>query len=132
MHALVAIVTVLALILYLWMGISVGRARYRLGVAAPAMTGHPEFERHVRVHANTLEWLVVFLPCMWLFAVYVNEPVAAGLGLVWILGRLFYMLGYRRDPKARAAGFLIQGLAALALLIGALGGAIWALAHAAA
>lgn len=122
-----AIVTLLTLLLYLWMGISVGRARARFGIHAPAMTGHPEFERHVRVQANTLEWLVVFLPCLWLFALYLNELAAAGLGLIWIIGRTLYMLGYRREPKARAAGFYIQGLATLALFLGAFGAAAWRL-----
>ena len=36
------------------------------GIDAPAMTGHPEFERAVRAHANTLEWLPIFLPSLWL------------------------------------------------------------------
>ena len=127
MHAVVALVTVLALLLYLWMGFSVGRARHRFGVDAPAMTGHPDFERHVRVQMNTLEWLVVFLPCLWLSALYVSDYGAAALGLVWIVGRFLYMQGYRREPKARAAGFYIQALATLLLILGAAGGAIWSL-----
>jgi glutathione S-transferase len=127
MHALVALVTLLAVALYLWMGISVARARTRFGVSPPAMTGHDEFERHVRVHGNTLEWMVIFLPCLWLCAIFVNDAIAAALGLVWIVGRLLYMLGYRREPKARAGGFYIQALAALALFLGALAGAAWSL-----
>lgn len=127
MHALVAIVTVLSLILYLFMGISVGRARARFGVDAPAMSGHPEFERYARVQANTLEWLVIFLPCLWLCAIFLRDDAAVGLGLVWIVGRALYMRGYWRDPKARSIGFLIQGLATLALMLCALGGAIWSL-----
>jgi len=40
---------------------------------------------------NTLEWLPVFLPSLWLFAVYVSDAIAGGIGLVWIIGRVFYM-----------------------------------------
>ncbi len=124
----VAMVTVISLILFLWMGIRVGSARQRHAVTAPATTGHPEFERHFRVQANTLEGLVLFLPSLWLFAIYVYEPIAAGLGLVWVIGRIMYMMSYVKDPAKRGRGFGIQALAMLVLLIGALGGVAWAMA----
>ena len=127
LHGYVALVTLLALLVYLWMFMRVGSARGRLGVEAPAVTGHPEFERHFRVQANTLEGLIVFLPALWLFAVYLNEMVAAGLGLVWVIGRVLYMLSYAKDPKTRSAGFGIQALATVALLFGAVGAVVWAL-----
>lgn len=122
---LVSIVTLLALILYFWMGLRVAGARRRSGVAAPAMTGDPLLERHLRVQGNTLEWLPIFLPSLWLFALYWDDAVAAGVGAVWILGRIVYALGYVADPKKREAGFLIQALAAAVLLFGALGRAGW-------
>ena len=121
----VAMVTLLSLALFFWMGIRVGSARQRHAITAPATTGHPEFERHFRVQANTLEGLVMFLPSLWLFAIYGNEPIAAGLGLVWIIGRIMYMMSYVKDPTKRGPGFGIQALATLALLIGALGWVAW-------
>ena len=127
LHGYVALITLLALVVYVWMFMRVGSARSRLGVEAPAVTGHPEFERHFRVQTNTLEGLIVFLPSLWLFALYLNEAIAAALGLVWIVGRLLYMLSYAKDPKTRGAGFGIQAIATLALLFGALGAVVWAL-----
>lgn len=124
-HSLTAIVTLLALLVYLGMCFAVGRARAKSGVAAPAMTGHPLLERTVRVQANTLEWLPVFLVSLWLFAIYWNEWVAAALGAVWIVGRILYAVGYVADPSRRGPGFLIQGLAALVLLFGALGRVVY-------
>ena len=121
----VAMVTLLSLALFFWMGIRVGSARQRHAITAPATTGHPEFERHFRVQANTLEGLVMFLPSLWLFAIYGNEPIAAGLGLVWIIGRIMYMMSYVKDPTKRGPGFGIQALASLALLIGAIGWVAW-------
>ena len=121
----VAMVTLFALILFFWMGIRVGSARQRHAITAPATTGHPEFERHFRVQANTLEGLVVFLPSLWLFATYVNERIAAGLGLVWITGRIMYMMSYVKDPTKRGPGFGIQALATLVLLFGAVGWVAW-------
>lgn len=126
-HSYVALVTIAALFTYFWMIIRVGRARAKSGVAAPAMTGDPTLERHIRVHYNTLEWLPIFLTGLWLFAIYWNDLIAAGLGVVWILGRIIYALGYVADPKKREAGFLIQFAAAAILLLGALGRIVWTL-----
>lgn len=127
-HSYVAIVTILALIVYFWMGLRVAGARRKTGIAAPAMTGDPLLERNVRVQANTLEWLPIFLPALWLFAIYWNDLVAAGLGVVWIVGRILYATGYVADPAKRETGFLIQTLAAAILLFGALGRIVWVLA----
>ena len=49
MEPLVTFVAGLALIEYFVITLQCGRARGRLGVPAPAMTGHPEFERYLRV-----------------------------------------------------------------------------------
>jgi glutathione S-transferase len=119
-HSLVTIVTLVALLVYTWMGIRVGMARSKSGVAAPAMTGDAVLERHIRVQANTLEWLPIFLVSLWLFAIYWNDLVAAALGVVWILGRVAYAFGYGADPKMRGPGFLIQMAATAILLFGAL------------
>ena len=131
-HSWVAIVTCLSLLVVIWMMMRVGGARGRTGIAAPAMTGHPDLERHVRVHLNTLEALPIFLTSLWLFTlVYPTFPftdmIAAGLGLLWIVGRVVYALGYVKDPAARSMGFLIQGVAILLLLLGALAKAVWVL-----
>jgi uncharacterized membrane protein YecN with MAPEG domain len=128
MHPLVALVTLLSLVLFMVMALRVGAARARCGVAAPATTGHPEFERHFRIHANTLEGMMVFLPSLWLFAIFVgNDYVASGLGLVWIVGRVLYMLGYAQAPERRELGFGVQAFAMVALLLGALGFVVWRL-----
>ena len=127
-HAYVAIVTLVALLVYIWMGISVGRARAKTGIAAPAMTGDPLLERHIRAHYNTLEGLPLFLPSLWLFAIYWNDLVAAALGVVWIVGRILYFLGHVKDASKRELGFLIQIAATLVLLLGALGRVIYVLA----
>lgn len=126
-HSWVAIVTIAAVLVYVWMGLRVAGARRKSGVAAPAMTGDPILERHIRVQANTLEWLPVFLVGLWLFALYWNDLVAAALGVVWIVGRVLYALGYVADPAKRELGFVVQALAAAALLFGALGRVIWIL-----
>lgn len=124
-HVLVAIVTLLSLLVYVWMILRIPGARRRTGIDAPAMTGDPELERHIRVQANTVEWLVIYLPALWLFAIYWNDLVAAALGVIWMIGRIVYALGYAADPKKRELGFMIQALATAVLVFGALGRAIW-------
>lgn len=127
-HAYVAIVTLLALLTYFWMGLAVGRARGKSGIQAPAMTGDPTLERTIRAHYNTLEWLPLFLIPLWLFAIYWNELVAAGVGVVWIVGRIAYQRGYVADAGKRSTGFLIQALAVAVLLFGSLGRLVYIVA----
>ena len=126
-HSYVALVTIVALLTYMWMTVRVGQARKASGIAAPAMTGDPVLERNIRVHYNTLEALPVFLTSLWLFAIYWNDLIAAGLGLVWVIGRVVYALGYVADPGKRELGFMIQLSATAILLFGALGRIVWAL-----
>jgi glutathione S-transferase len=125
MHSLVAIVTLLALILYFMMSLQVGGGRSKYKIEAPAMTGNPDFERLVRIQANTLEWLPIFLVSLWLFATYWNDRVAALIGVVWIVGRILYMTGYAKAASSRSLGFGVQALATGVLLFGALGKIIW-------
>ena len=122
---LVVIVMMLALLEYFWLIVRVGQARLKTGLEAPKVTGNEEFERNFRVHYNTLEQLVMFLPGLWFFGLYVNEYAAAGLGLVFIVGRAMYAISYVKDPASRGPGTLISVLANLALVVGALGGAAW-------
>jgi glutathione S-transferase len=124
-----ALVTLAAALFYFYTSVRVARARATFGVEPPAIIGNADFERVFRVHMNTLEWMPIFLPTLWLFAVYVNDLAAAVLGLVWIGGRVLYMTGYTEAPEKRSTGFLVQALAVGILLIGALAGIIGRLAH---
>jgi glutathione S-transferase len=124
-----ALVTCLAIALYFFTSIRVAKARQAFGIKAPAITGNPDFERVFRVQMNTLEWLPIFLPSLWLFAVYISDPVAAAVGVVWIAGRVLYMTGYSQAAEKRGRGFGIQAMAASILWLGALGAIVWRLIH---
>jgi len=124
-----ALVTCLAILLYLYTGIQVSKARVAFGVKPPATSGHPDFERVFRVQMNTLEWMPVFLPSLWLFAIYLSDPIAAALGVVWIGGRILYLTGYSQAASKRGRGFGIQAGAAILLWLGALGAIAWRLIH---
>jgi glutathione S-transferase len=124
-----ALVTCLAVLLYFFTTIQVSKARARFGIKVPATFGNPDFERVFRVQMNTLEWMPIFLPSLWLFAIYVSDPGAAVLGLIWIAGRALYMTGYAEAAAKRGRGFGIQAAAAIILWFGALGAIIWRLIH---
>ena len=125
---LIVIVTFVALLVYFWTSLRVGAARTKYGVAAPAISGAPEFERAWRVQMNTLEWLPLFLPSLWLFAYYWDPKIAAALGVLWIVGRLGYAIAYAKDPAKRGLWFGLQALSTAVLLFGALGKAAYQLA----
>jgi uncharacterized MAPEG superfamily protein len=120
---LVAVVIALALIEFVALGMLVGRARARYGVKAPATSGHEVFERFFRVHYNTMELLVVFVPAIWLFGLYVSPRWGAAIGAVYLVGRIVYVRSYVADPAKREFGFGMSVLPILVLLIGALWGA---------
>lgn len=119
---LVALVTVIILIEYFVFVMMVGTARHKTGIKAPATSGHPLLERTFRVQMNTLEQLAVVLPTLWLFGLYVHAMAAAGLGLLFVIGRALYYFGYVADPAKRGTGFGIGFLATIVLILGSLYG----------
>ncbi|MCA1399213.1 MAPEG family protein [Bradyrhizobium sp. BRP56] len=129
MYHYTAIVTCLAAALHFFFALQVARARAVYGVKLPAITGNPDFERIYRIQMNTLEWMPIFLPSLWLFAVYVGDTAAAAVGAIWVIGRIVYFIGYREAVAKRSPGFAIQALACVILWVGAIGGAVWRLAH---
>ncbi|BAR56597.1 putative membrane protein YecN with MAPEG domain [Bradyrhizobium diazoefficiens] len=124
MYHLTALVTLLAIAFYFFATINVSRARARTGIKVPATSGHPDFERAFRIQVNTLEWMPIFLPSLWLFAIYISDAVAAGIGALWIVGRIVYFIGYSQAAAKRGPGFLIQAIAAIALWVGAIGAVV--------
>jgi glutathione S-transferase len=125
-----AFVTCLAVLFYFYTSVHVAKARAAFGIKAPAISGNPDFERVFRVQMNTLEWMPIFLPSLWLFAVYISDGIAAAIGLVWIAGRILYLTGYSKAAAKRGPGFAIQATAATVLWVGALGAIVWRLVHA--
>jgi uncharacterized membrane protein YecN with MAPEG domain len=119
-----SLVACLALLTCFVMTALVGRARGKYGVDAPATTGHPMFERWFRVHQNTVEQIVVFLPSLMLFGIFVSSRVGAAVGLVWIAGRVLYAWSYTKDPAKRHPGMGLTLGSTAVLLIGAIVGIV--------
>jgi len=112
--AYIELITVLALLQFLYFGILVSNARTRYGIKAPAVSGDAVFERYYRVQVNTLELLVIFLPAMWMASSHIAPLWIGALGVVYLVGRFIYQTSYVKAPEKRILGF---GLSALPILI---------------
>lgn len=118
-HAL-DLVILLALLEYSILGLMVGRARQTYGVEAPATTGNPDFERYFRVHENTLESLIVFIPAVWIFSMTVNYHIGVALGLLFLIARIIYARGYLSAAAKRAPGAMATAAISTVLVLGSL------------
>lgn len=125
--AYATIIAMLALLEYFYFSIQVGGARARTGLKAPAVTGNEEFERVFRAHQNTLEQLIMFLPSLFAAAWYTNEIFAVAAGVAFLVGRMLYFRSYSQDAEKRGPGMIITVLANVALIFGALIGALIAI-----
>jgi len=122
-----ALVTLVALLEYMFFSYSVGMGRGKYDVPAPAVSGNETWERLYRVQMNTLEQIVVFVPALWLFAWYVSPLYGALIGLGFIVGRPIYYMSYVSEPSKRTVGFLLGFLATTILLLGGIGGVLYKL-----
>lgn len=124
---LVHLVLAAALVEFFFFGLAVARARGTYNVAAPATSGHEVFERYFRAQMNTLEQLIIFVPGILLFALYVSQNLAVALGVLFILGRALYFTGYVRAAEGRHRGFMLSVVPNMVLLVGGGLGALWKL-----
>lgn len=115
---LTAAVTLLAVLVTLGLAMMVSRVRTRVGIPPPAMTGAPDLDVALRIHGNTVEQFILFLPSLWLAALYFQGWIPGILGFCWCVGRVLYAVGYRANrPGGRAPGFFIAILSTLALIV---------------
>lgn len=117
-------ITLLSTLLVWFTSFNVSRARYKYKIQAPAVTGNKVFERIYRVQMNTLENFVIFIPSLWLYAIYMSDKGAGVAGLLWIVGRVWYADSYEKDAKKRGPGFLISMLITMGLWLGAVYGMV--------
>ncbi len=115
----------LALLVYYFTLFKAGMARMRFEVPAPSHDGPEEYQRYVRAHINTLEHLALFLPGIWLFAFAVSPLWAAGLGVLWPVGRLMYAPGYYKNADSRRLGLYISMPPIYIFVLGSLVGFSW-------
>ena len=126
-----ALVTIAAVVYTFILSGLVGAARAKTGVNAPAIAGQPDFDKAFRIHMNTVEQLVLFIPVLWLATSVVGDLWAAEIGVVWVVGRVgvpqrceetrtgLYHYGVAdRSPDGRCAVGDRSGLHGLAITTG--------------
>ena len=116
---LTALVTLLILLVFFATAVNVGRARGKYGIKAPAVSGHEMFERALRIQMNMLEGMVLVLPALWIFAAFAGDAVAAPIGSVWVVARIWYAFAYQQNPASRGTPFALSMLVATVLWVGA-------------
>jgi glutathione S-transferase len=114
----VSAIVLVAVLQYLVLGMLVGLARGRYKIPAPATTGHPAFERLFRVHQNSLEMLIAFIPSVWLYGWWVSQTWATGLGIVFVVARILYAIQYTQEPRSRHIGAALSFLVVTILVVG--------------
>jgi len=116
----VGLVKALELLKYFWFGFEVSNARGATGIDAPAMHGHKDLEVRLRIHGNTQEQLLMWLPFLFMFAYFVGPVAAAAIGVIFPLGRQIYRSGYLAGSRSK--GFIITEISTVLLFIGTLCG----------
>ena len=121
MHAYLytAFITLLTVALLFAVTFNVVRARGKYRIQAPATTGHEMFERAYRIQLNTIENVLMFLPALWLYAMFIGDKGAGDSDMIWLVGRIWYAIAYQTNPAKQGYGFLISLLVIAGLWLGA-------------
>lgn len=114
------VIIMIALTQYMLFGLRAGVTRPKYNVHPPKTTGNETWERIYRVHQNTMEQLVVFIPAMLTFTHYVSQIWAVVLGVLFIIFRQYYSYMYVKNPPDRKfpLSFFINVVLVLGSLIG--------------
>ncbi len=121
----IMLIIILAVIQFMSLSFLVGPARVTYGIEAPATSGNEDWERRFRVHQNTMEQLVAFVPAIYLCATYASVPLAIVCGVIYLVGRAHYAYSYIKDPKLRAPGMILSFFPTFAMALAALGALLW-------
>jgi uncharacterized membrane protein YecN with MAPEG domain len=117
-NVLAGAVTLLAIFVTMTLGGRVGYMRGKYKIDAPATVGHPNFERAFRIHSNTVENLILFIPLLWVASVFYGGTIPFWLGIAWVVSRLIYAWGYsQQNTQMRGPGMVLGFLALIGLLV---------------
>ena len=119
-----ALTTLAIVVLFFLVTFNVGRQRVATKIGPPFTSGDPRLERAYRVQMNTLEWGAMFLPLMWICALFLSPTWAAIGGAVWIVARTLYAVSYMKDPATRLKGFFLNVATVAVMFLASLWGVL--------
>ena len=120
-YYLAAVDTSLACLLTMAMGGWTGYLRGKHRIAAPAVAGHPQFERAHRIHLNTVENLALMIPFLWIASAFYGGQLPFWFGLLWVVSRILYAIGYAQanaQLRGPGAGDRVSGARRVARALG--------------
>lgn len=120
----VGIIIILSLLQYVYFGLQVGGHRQKNKEPAVDVPKDLHLRRANRVHLNTGEFLIIFIPMLVLCAYFWDPKIAAGIGVLWLIGRFMYRSGYMKDGSSRFRGFMVANISIILLMLGALYGIV--------
>ncbi|XP_073710498.1 microsomal glutathione S-transferase 2-like [Misgurnus anguillicaudatus] len=104
---LLAAVSILSALHMCFQARRVGWSRMKYKIIPPSVTGPAEFERTFRAHQNSVEFYPIFLVVLWTSGIFCSEAIAALGGLLYIVGREMYFIGYINETQKRLPGFYL-------------------------
>ncbi|ESP04391.1 hypothetical protein LOTGIDRAFT_237360 [Lottia gigantea] len=95
----------------------VSNVRNKVKLPFPQTTGNVAFERAFRAHQNSLEFIPVVMPSLWVSSIFFHPIPSSMVGLVYLYSRQKYFNGYSRSVEERLPGFKL-GIKCIILLYG--------------
>jgi glutathione S-transferase len=114
------IIISIALLQYIFFTGRAGFARGKYEVKAPKTDGNDTWEILFRVQQNTMEQLVIFIPGMIAFSIYVSEVWVLLPGILFVVGRQVYSHLYIKNPDSRGPGMVLSFFSNIALVLATL------------
>jgi uncharacterized membrane protein YecN with MAPEG domain len=115
----IAIILV-ALLQFIFFTGRTGFSRSKYDIKAPKTTGNERWERIYRIQQNTMEQLVIFIPAMLIFSIYVSKTWVVLPGILFIIGRHVYSRLYLEGPEHRGPGMVLSMFTNIVLVVGSL------------
>jgi uncharacterized MAPEG superfamily protein len=113
-------IILIALLQFIFFTGRAGFSRGKYDIKAPKTVGNERWERIFRIQQNSMEQLVIFIPAMLIFSLYVSATWVLLPGILFIVGRHIYSRLYLESPENRGPGMVLSLLSNIALVIGGL------------
>lgn len=95
---------ILNILLIFVFSIWVGRCRKKYHSPAPALGENIKLQIANRIHYNSLELFILFLPLFIIFAAFYEDFYGAVVGFAFLIARVIFALGYWKNPPYRSFG----------------------------